>query len=330
LEEIWPKLDSEWPKFAKNLKESLDTKLKSGELEQSLITSRIFDTLNSPPIIHEKSFNGILLTHNLPLNFYNKIIAILKQKKVVFYATQDIRLSPDSWTVKNENIFVAEGIINNTSDDADFVRESKELMNLIDKEERTNFDKLKIFIAKNPNNFIAKDLYCEKAVNYLPDKDIESAIYNFTSATRTPITSEMYSQMQDKPKWSALIQRIITELLAEINEAPTATSNDINPWLRLSRWEDLDISKFSIDWHSLVHDIQHWHNPSFYVTSGIMPEVVFVKYLRQAEKKSDWKAILSACETRYDYTKGQCRNEQILNIWTLAENAVKTLPHLQR
>jgi len=127
----------------------------------------------------------------------------------------------------------------------------------------------------------------------------------------------MYKQMQNRSKWSTLIPKIISELLVKINDAPS--SSDMNPWRRLDKWEDLDISKYSIDWYSIVRDMPSWHNPNYYATSSIMPNSVFLKYIKQAEKNGDWKAVLGACEARFMFTKRLCRDEQILKMWTTAE-----------
>ena len=335
LDELRPKLASEWSAFAKTLKDNFETQLKKEELERLPNITKVFEILNLPAIAQGEYFNEILLIHNFPNDFSNKVFRTLNLNQVNFHKTQDSGLAPNSWIVKNANRIVAGGTIGNTGEDANFESESKELVELIENEERKNFNKLKMFIFKNPTNTVAMDTYCERAAKYLPNEAIENTIYNYTSTTYTltrgvidVICDQMQNESSNESKWSAFIPKIISELLIKINDAPS--NSDMNPWERLDEWEDFDIilreslhfcnqSKYSIDWHSIVRDMPSWHNPNYYATYGIMPSSVFLKYIKQAEKSGDWKAVLGACEARFMFTKRQCKDEQILKMWTTAE-----------
>ena len=114
---------------------------------------------------------------------------------------------------------------------------------------------------------------------------------------------------------------MIAEGLLRLSDAPSS-SQEKNPWQFLSRWEDLDLDKNAIDWHAFIKNGVFWFHPMYYVTSSGMPEVVFVKYLRQAEKAQDWASVLSACEARYSLDKKNCQDETILAAWEKAEEKV--------
>jgi hypothetical protein len=244
---------------------------------------------------------------------------MFKRKRFNIYATQDAGLPLNSWVVKNANFFVAEGKIDDPN--GDFATESKNLVELIDREERINFNKLEMFIARFPGNHVAMDFYCDRAAKYLPDQRIENQIYKYVSITHTPIAGEMYSGMQNKSEWNNLIPKIITKSLYNLIDAPDLTRT--NPWNRLQKWEELDISKFAIDWYDLLHNQPFWFPANYYTSPIVMNESIFIKYIRGAAKANDWKAVLDACESRYILSKSNCKNEQILEAWGQAEEKLK-------
>jgi len=184
-------------------------------------------------------------------------------------------------------------------------------------EERKNLNALERFIRLNPDAYYAMDMYCRDAAKLLPDEDIEKNIYNYAKTTHTPPSLAAYSKMGDKESWARLASRVISEGLLGLSDVPIGLER--NPWLNLSRWEDLDLDKNAIDWHAFMKGNAFWYHPMYYVTESVMPEVVFVKYLSQAEKAMDWASVLSACEARYKLDKKNCQNETVLMAWKKAE-----------
>jgi uroporphyrinogen-III decarboxylase len=124
--------------------------------------------------------------------------------------------------------------------------------------------------------------------------------------------------MEDKENWARLATRVISEGLERLKDAPSS-GYDRNPWLNLSRWEDLDLDKNAIDWYSFMKNNVFWYHPMYYVTGNVMPEAVFAKYLIQAKKAMDWASVLAACEARYSLDKKSCQSETILKAWNQAQ-----------
>ena len=315
----------EWPQYSKEIKNSVTLRLKNGydiDIQEIPNAKKVNQLFDFPAIDDGKYFNALLLTHNFPKEFYDKLAATLSQKKVHFLAVQDAKLSPNAWTLKNANILVGSGAISTNNDDEsdDDLKNESELMELIHREELKYLNALDGFVRQNPNNFAAMNMYCEEASKYLPDETLENKIYAYTAITRNPISVETYSKINNKNNWLGLISKIKMEELARLRNAPFGLIN--NPWSTLSKWDDLDILRNPVDWYGFLLNSVFCYNPMYYTQSHVMPEDVFVKTLKQAEKAADWNTVTAACTARF-MEKQNCKNDWILEAWAEAEEKLK-------
>ena len=186
-------------------------------------------------------------------------------------------------------------------------------------QERRNLVALERFIKRNPDTYYAMDKYCRDAAKLLPDEELEKNIYNYTRITHTPPSLAAYSNFHDKENWTRLASQVIVEGLLRLSDAPTSGYEGNRLWKNLSSWEDLDLDKNAIDWYAFIKNTVFWYHPMYYLTRNGMPEVVFVKYLGQAERAMDWASVLAVCEARYRLDKKNCQSETILAAWKKAE-----------
>jgi hypothetical protein len=311
------KVGPDWPKYVKALETSKHPMLRYVDIKKLPNKRKIEEILKLPTLGgNEKYFNGILIAHNFSKEPLDKLNAALSAKKLNFELYQDIRLSKNSWTLKNANIPVNSGAIapiNDSKDNSDI----KELMKLAQGEERKSFDALEKFIRQYPDNLEAINMYCLDVAKFLPDDSLEQKIFNYSSVTGIAPGAEAYSKLKNKGAWLRLASKSIAEGLIKLKDAPSSLAR--NSWSNLSNWEDLDASKNTIDWYGfLENSTDFWYDPLYYMQAQIMPENVFMKYLKGTERAADYKAICNACEVRFSWDKKKCRNEQILKIWTQA------------
>jgi hypothetical protein len=286
--------------------------------------ARIDAILELPALAQDMfSFNGILIRHNFTKELNDKLESALLQRKAYFYLMQDGSLPENSWSLYNSNLHAASGSIKTIVDDSDSLLDIGELLESVRNEEIKNLTALELFLRLNPDNYNAMDIYCEKAARFLPDEELEQKMLIYSRLTHTPPSFEVYSKLNNKDGWSSLASRVIGEELLKLSDCPI--SNLRNPWLNLSRWEDLGLQKNSIDWYSFFKNSVFWHAPEYYFSQRVspIPENLFIKYLNQAALKRDWNAVLTACRTRYEFDKKRCRNETILAIWENAEEKMK-------
>jgi hypothetical protein len=106
-----------------------------------------------------------------------------------------------------------------------------------------------------------------------------------------------------------------------------------NPLSDLSRWEDIDREKHSIDWYAIFKESPFFYRPSRYFSplfiEAPVSETVLIKYLNQAERVGDLAAVLDACRMKFEWDKRNCRNDTILAIWESAEKRMKEIPLLK-
>jgi hypothetical protein len=324
LIKIRPKLGPEWSKVTEYFNRLFENK----NTPNNALNRGIRDMTNRKQIDeilklsfeedNKKYFNSILLSHNFPEPLLDSVVTYLSQNKVNFKATQDMSLTHGSWMLKNANVFVAAGTI--TFDELENIdvnsKEIKGLIDLINREERKYLNTLEKFIAQNPDNHEAMNMYCLEAEKYLPNEDLEKNIFKYSAMTRRPISLEAYSKMTNKDNWIRLSSAIIFDTLNTLKDEPIEGLKE--PLQDLSKWEDLNLSRNSVDWYGYFKHTTFWRPPMYYMKKNMIPEVVFIKFLRQAERASDWTAILSACEARFDEKK-DCQNDWILKTWTQAE-----------
>jgi hypothetical protein len=75
---------------------------------------------------------------------------------------------------------VKSGLITPIEDNSAGASETSELFGLILEEEFKNLIKLEQFIILNPDNLDAMDIYCENAAKFLPNKELEQKILNYS------------------------------------------------------------------------------------------------------------------------------------------------------
>ncbi|MDR0499545.1 MAG: hypothetical protein LBH03_07455 [Holophagales bacterium] len=221
--------------------------------------------------------------------------------------------------MQNANGFSASGYVvpESKNDNLNSIFEgARELWQLIEQQDRFHLSTLDEFIFENPNNHIARTLYCLEAAKYLPDEVLENKIFENTKITRIAPSYEAYSKMINKEKWFRLISGTIIEGLINLRNSSIGYSN--NPWQRLSDWEDLDVSSNFIDWHTFFKETEFWYDAMYYVQKNVMPEVVFIKLIRQTDIARDWETVRNACLSRFQEKKS-CTNEWILGVWIKAE-----------
>ncbi|MDR2697931.1 MAG: hypothetical protein LBB40_05595, partial [Holophagales bacterium] len=325
LIKIRPKLGPKWSKLTGYFNKLFEGK----NIPDNALNRDILDMTNRKQIDeifklsfeknNKKYFNSILLSHNFPEPLLDSIVTYLPQNKVNFKATQDMSLTHGSWVLKNANVFVETGTI--TFDELENIdvnsKEIKVLIDLINREECKYLNTLEKFIAQNPDNHEVMNMYCLEAEKYLPSEYLEKNIFKYSAITRRPISLEAYSKMVNKDNWIRLSSAIVFDILNMLKDEPIDQWY-IEPLLDLSKWEDLNLSRNSVDWYGYFKYTTFWRPPMYYMQENIIPEVVFIKFLRQAERASDWTAILSACEARFDEKK-ECQNDWILKTWTQAE-----------
>ena len=323
LRDLNNKVGIDWPKYTKAVESSNIPALKDVNITKLPNRRKIEEILALPTLgSNEKQFHAILITHNFLQESFDKLHAALSVKKSNFYLTQDTRLPKNSWTLKNANVLIGSGSIlpNENKDNSDI----SELLNLVQGEECKNFNALEKFINQNPDNFEAINMYCLEIAKFLPDESLEQKLFKYSSDTGIPPSVEAYSKIKNKTNWSRLASKIIAENIIRLKDAPYDLN--VNPWSILSGWEDLDMSKNSINWYDLLKEnADFWYHPTYYMQPQIMPEAVFVKYLKCAEKANDWNALLVACEARFLRDKKKCQSEQILKTWTQAMEKVNVL-----
>ena len=321
LNQLILQFSSEWPQFAKKIKNRVSFQLHNGheiDLQKIPNVDVINALFDSEGVKQNRRYNGLFLTHNISKDFYDKLMIEISRANPYVFLNPDVGLPQNAWSLYNGNSLLASGAIvpseegrpESVSEDA------KELLGILLREARANLTTLDTFIQRNPDCHIAKQMYCQEASMYLPDEELEAKLYNYTQISRLPITLETYSKILNKERWSRLASRMITEGLVKLRDTPIGYGT--NPWQNLSNWEDLDTSRNSVDWYGFLKETEFWCHPMYFVQHFVMPEVVFVKTLRQAEKANDWDTVLDACKTRFS-RKTSCKNEWILNIWAQAE-----------
>lgn len=329
LESLRYKLGSNWPKFVSAIKLPMTSDTDIKNLPN---LNKIEEILGLPTIEEgEKRFNAILVLHNFSQKSFDKLNNALIGNKMHFYTRQDTRLPKNSWLLKNANVQITSGSIvpddnENTTDNPE---EVKELLEIIHKEEFKNLNALERFIQQNPENFDAMDMYIEEAARFLPNEALENKTYVYSAKTGTPPSIQAYSKMSDKENWSHLASRMIIQELIRLKDALSVvivgSAGTRSPWFNLSSWEVFDINKTPVDYYGFFKDTDSfWHKPIYYTQQLFMPETIFIKYLMGAEKATDWRAVLEACEMRFNDDKKNCRNEQILEAWNKAEKALNT------
>lgn len=321
LEDVRINVGSNWNEIVNDLKKPASNRRTRQFNDMPQSNKRRIDVLLELPALVQnvKHFNAILVSHNFTQESFDKLRGALSQRKVRFYLTQDRTLSRNSWSLYNLNVLVKSGLITPVEDDTSGVSELGELLELIQEEELKNLRILERFIGSNPDHFDAMDMYCEEAEKFLPDEELEQKMLNYSRFTHTPPSLNAYSKMNNKAEWSRLASRVIGEEILRLNDAPISSVR--NPWLNLSRWEDLDMQRNSIDWYAILNNLVFWYAPTYYFNAleQPMPEVVFIKYLNQADSAGNWNAVLAACRTRFNFEKKDCKNERILTIWEKAE-----------
>jgi hypothetical protein len=320
LRDLKNKIGSDWLEYVKIIEASDTPALRNVNIKKLPNSRRIEELLKSPTLDDgKKYFYGILIAHNFSQESFDKLHTSLSAKKVFFYLTQDVKLPKNSWTLKNAKILIDSGSIvpNENKDDS----EIGELLKLVQREERKNFNTLERFINQNPDNYEAVRRYCLEVVKFLPDESLEQKLFRYSSDTGIPPSVEAYSKIKNKDSWSRLASQKIAEGLVRLKDNPGSFAMN-----QLSDWEVLDISKNAIDWYGFFkEDTDFWYHPTYYMQPQIMHEAVFVKYLKCAENANDWTALLAACEARFLGDKKKCQNEQILKIWTQATEKVNVL-----
>jgi hypothetical protein len=319
LNNVRIKVGVDWPKLVNELKKPAIFHFRDIKNIPRSSKKKVDEIMALPTAVGEanKRISGISASHNFSKESYDKLFAALTRRKVHSILTKDANLPKNSWTLRNKNALIASGSIipndNNINDNSEIL----ELVELMRKEEFKNLATIEQFIRMNPDCHDAMNLYCTEAAKYLPDLELENKIFNYSSITRTPPPFDAYSKMTNKDNWSRLASDAIGEGLLRLCDAPSSIER--NPWLNLSRWEDMDLHKNAIDWYAFLKNANFWHAPVYYVQHTVMPEVVFVKFLSQAEKATDWITILSACRVRYEWDQKKCQNEKILATWKRAE-----------
>ena len=327
LEDTRTRVGTDWNEVVNGIKNPeffTEQEKKLDDMPQSA-RKRIDAILDLPPITQSKIyFRGILISHNFPRESFDRLRSALLQGKVNFYLTQDRALPRDSWSLFNANVLVGSGSIVPTAEGDSYISEFGELLGAIREEERKNLMELEAFIRMNPDHLDAMDMYCEEAAKFLPDKELEQKMLNYSRLTYTPPSLDAYSKMTNKEDWSRLATKVIGEGLLRLSEVPISATR--NPWLNLSQWEDLDIQKNPIDWYGFMKNSVFWYAPEYYFAplEAPMPEPVFTKYLNQAELAGDWKAVLAACTAIFRFDKKRCSDKRILATWERAEEIVKT------
>ncbi|MDR0498302.1 MAG: hypothetical protein LBH03_01045 [Holophagales bacterium] len=325
LEDTKNLIDARWSQFVIDIKKPGTFKEQNLDDIPQINRVRIDSLLELPPSIKNiKPFNGISLIHNIDENIFNKVVYTLQQKKVYSSLTRNNSFSRNSWLVYNAGSHVASGSILPVDGESSYnAKILDELFAIIFEIDQANFLILKQFVKENPDNLDAIDIYCTDASKFLPDEELENSLLRCHSRTHTPPSLEAFSKMKNKDEWYRLASRVIAEDLLRINDTPISSFR--NPWLNLSRWEDLEPDKFSIDWYSLLKDSVFWYSPEYYFAAieAPMPEVVFTKYLNQAEMAKDWEAVILACRTRYRWDKNKVKEGKIQLAWERAETMLK-------
>ncbi|MCL1909044.1 MAG: hypothetical protein FWG12_06735 [Holophagaceae bacterium] len=322
LRDLMYELGPKWSEFSKEIKFELPLKLKyfKIEIQDPAITAKINALLDEPPSQQIKPYHKpLLLTHNISKKCYDLLIADIEGKKVQLHATRTLLMPLNAWTLQKDGVEVASGSVPTVPDDSDSDALSaiSPLLDAVVKEDRKYLNSLRSIVRSNPDNFYAIALFRDAAVKYLPDEALESELLAYTVIDKLPIGLSAYSKLVNKAPWVRLRSAVIREMLGNLGDSPFQSELS-NPWRVLSQWEDLEISDNEIDWYSILHATEFWRNHLYYTQTRIMPEDVFIKYLRQAEKRGDWLAILNACEARFNGDKTK-PNDWVLKIWDQVE-----------
>jgi hypothetical protein len=313
-------IKSNWPKVVDELKTNpYDYQGRLDDIPQ-LYRKRIDTILELPTLAQNiNPFKDIFISHNFDKESFDKLHNALSLRKVYFPLRQNRSIPENSWSLFNSNVHVASGSINTLKDDSNSISEFDQLVELARKEEIKNLMALERLLRSNPDNYDLMDIYCEKAAKLLPDEELEQKILNYSRLTYTSPSLVDYSRMHNKDEWSRLASKAIREGLLKLNDVPFNVSNNpftpsVNPWLNLSRWEDLDPQKNSIDWYTFFKDSVFWYQPYYYFSSYFaeIPEVVLIKYLNQAGLAGDMIAVLATCRAKFDWKKENCKNEKTL------------------
>ena len=325
LDDMRYKLGKNWP----TLTSAVSTYDRNRMVEAPNLDN-INEILELPAIEEgEDRLDGMLVLHNFSRESIDKLNGSLAQQKPFFSARQDTRLPKNSWVLRNRNAQVAAGsIVPREGEDAGGISEEvNELLNAISAEERKNLNALAQFLRQNPENYDAMDMYCEEAAKFLPDELLETQILAYAAKTGSAPNFQTFSKMNNKDEWSRLASKTIAEHLAKLKDAPSFSlvSETKTPWINLCSWEDLDLQKNTVGWYDFFKDPDvFWYEPTYYMLPLSMPEVIFVKYITQAEKIGDMRAILRACDVRFSSDKKNCRNSQIISAWNRAEEKLQT------
>jgi hypothetical protein len=327
LENMRNILGSGWKNFVDDMrKPSVFTERNQNidDLSQSN-KARINTILELPaPANGIEPFNGIIVSHNLDEEIFNKLQSTLQERKVRSSLPRNSALPKNAWMLYNADAQVASGSLAPAVGESSDNTEITELLERIHEVDHKNFLALKQFVRLNPEHIDAIDILCADAAKFLPDEELGKELLRYARQTRTPPSPEAYSKMNNKDDWSSLAAREIREGLSRLSDVPTDELK--NPWLNLSRWEDLDPQKNRIDWHSFLKDTVFWYAPEyyFYPFGAPMPGPVLIKYLNCAELAKDWNAVLVACRRRYSWDKKYPRmDEKISAAWEKAESMLK-------
>jgi len=325
LRDIRYKLGSKWPECVEYIKEQIFAKGKyykymyNIDIDQMPNRKTIEEIMELPPIeASEKYFNSFIILHNFTKESSDKLEAALSREKAQAWLVPDSKLPQNHWTLKNANVFVASGSV--VQGDTE---EMAELMGFVAKEGRKYLKTLEKFIRLHPENFEVMDMYCEEAAKYLPDEELENNIYAYSSLTGKPPASDAYSKMEHKTNWSNLASKMVAQGLIKLKDFCIAQIW-ANPWSKISGWEDINTSGRLVDWYSFVRTNDFFYDPMYYTQRVVMPSAVFIKFIKQAEIAGDWEMVLNACEARFD-SKAECKNEQILQAWSKAEEKLKKM-----
>lgn len=322
LNQIILQFSPEWSKYApKILSQALMRLQNVFEIEFEKIPNvdtfkLLFDSLDI--VVNDKYSRSLLLTHNFSKDIYDILIDAVSQTNPYIFLNPDSTLKSNTWVLSKAGASIASGSIipDEVINQESVLEDSTGLFSILLEEARTNLNALENFIHLNSDNQIAKQMYCTEATKFLPCEEIEEKMYVYTSGSHLPISLNTYSKIINKEKWSRLASRIIGEDLIKLKDTPVGFT--ANPWKNLSDWEDLDISRNNIDWYGFLKETEFWYRPMYYVQSYVMPEVVFIKLLRQAEKANDWKTVSDACKARFG-RRVSGMNEWVLEAWNQAD-----------